>query len=137
MPAIRGIGEAALHAEDLQRSIRFYEDVLGFKRINHDGRFCAFRVTEEQTFLLFKRGGTLEPVELEGGVIPPHDGSGRLHLAFTIEPADFSDWEDRLRSKGVEIESKVNWGERAHSLYFRDPDGHLIELATPGVWNRE
>lgn len=137
MLEVKGIGEAALHVEDLQRSIQFYEDLLGFKRILGDDRFCAFRVSDEQTFLLFKKGGTLEPVELPGGVIPPHDGSGHLHLAFLIGQDDFSRWEARLDSKGVAIESKVQWGSGARSLYFRDPDGHLIELGTPGIWNLE
>ena len=35
---------------------------------------------------------------------------------------------------GIEIESEVTWTRGGRSLYFRDPDGHLVELATPGVW---
>lgn len=134
MPLILGIGEAALHVEDLPRSVRFYEEIFDFERIHGDDRFCAFRVTGEQTFLLFKRGGTLEPVKTLGGVIPPHDGAGHLHVAFTIAPADWVDWETRLKARGVAIESKVDWEHGARSLYFRDLDGHLIELATPGLW---
>ncbi|MEP7038442.1 MAG: glyoxalase, partial [Acidobacteriota bacterium] len=32
------------------------------------------------------------------------------------------------------IESKVKWERGGTSIYFRDPDKHLLELATPGLW---
>ena len=34
----------------------------------------------------------------------------------------------------VEIEGRTDWPRGGHSIYFRDPDGHLLELATPGLW---
>ena len=34
----------------------------------------------------------------------------------------------------IEIESRVTWPGGGTSLYFRDPEGHLLELLTPGVW---
>ncbi|MFL4996127.1 MAG: VOC family protein, partial [Microvirga sp.] len=44
------------------------------------------------------------------------------------------DWEERLSEHGVAIEGRTNWSRGGHSIYFRDPDGHLVELATPGLW---
>jgi hypothetical protein len=43
-------------------------------------------------------------------------------------------WKRRLDSEGVAIESIVIWPRGAQSIYFRDPDGHLVELITPGFW---
>jgi catechol 2,3-dioxygenase-like lactoylglutathione lyase family enzyme len=42
--------------------------------------------------------------------------------------------EQRLATKGVAIEGRTRWSRGGQSLYFRDPDGHLLELATPGLW---
>lgn len=71
---------------------------------------------------------------IAGGTIPPHDGAGRLHMAFSISSADLEAWEESLRRSGLVVESKVTWARGGTSIYFRDPDGHLIELATPGLW---
>ena len=69
-----------------------------------------------------------------GGLIPAHDGSGPTHLAFAIDAEDFAAWEERLSASGVEIESRVSWGRGGRSLYFRDPEGRSVELATPRTW---
>jgi catechol 2,3-dioxygenase-like lactoylglutathione lyase family enzyme len=34
----------------------------------------------------------------------------------------------------VNIESRVKWPRGGESIYFRDPDDHLVELVTPGTW---
>ena len=69
-----------------------------------------------------------------GGVLPPHDGEGTTHVAFAVQARDVHQWEQWLRDQEVEIESKVEWEEGSKSLYFRDADGHLLELVTPGAW---
>jgi catechol 2,3-dioxygenase-like lactoylglutathione lyase family enzyme len=99
-----------------------------------DARFCAFDVARGSVLLLFRRGGTLDPVRVPGGIIPPHDGSGHLHLAFAIRAEDFDAWLHRLKDTGIAIESRVKWEAGGESIYFRDPDEHLVELATPGIW---
>ena len=70
-----------------------------------------------------------------GGVIPSHGGSGSSHLAFSIASDDVTPWAHRLEAEGITIESVVNWPGGARSLYFRDPDGHLVELMSPGFWS--
>jgi catechol 2,3-dioxygenase-like lactoylglutathione lyase family enzyme len=131
---VDGIVETALHVQDMPRSMAFYDRLFGFPKMVHDDRFCAYNAGGHSVFLLFKKGGTLEPIHLPGGTIPPHNGSGRMHMAFAI-PADSPEsWVLRLQECGVAIESTVKWEEGGTSFYFRDPDGHLIELATPGIW---
>ena len=84
--------------------------------------------------LLFPRGKTLETVVMPGGTIPPHDGHGPLHLAFAIARESLAAWEARLAAHAVPIEGRTDWPRGGTSVYFRDPDGHLLELATPGLW---
>jgi len=55
-------------------------------------------------------------------------------LAKALEVADESSWETRLAKLGIAIESRVRWERGGTSLYFRDPDGRSVELATPGIW---
>lgn len=133
-PAVSGVLETCLHVEDLELSARFYEELFGFQRMFSDQRACAFDVAGKDVLLLFKRGGSTRPVHVDGGVIPPHDGSGMLHFAFSIAADDLDAWEQRLKEHGTPIESRVDWESGGHSLYFRDPDRHLVELATPGIW---
>ncbi len=135
MPVLNGVLETALYVGDLKRSIQFYQDIFHFEVIAGDDRFCAFNVAGRQVLLLFRKGGTTAPVATPGGAIPPHDGDGHLHFAFSIPASERPDWEEWLKGKGVEIESRVHWPAGGVSLYFRDPDGHLVELATPGLWS--
>ena len=134
MPALSAILETVLYVDDLDRAAAFYETVMGLPVLHADGRMRAYDVARRGTLLLFVRGGTLEPVETPGGTIPPHDGSGPLHVAFAIEMAELSEWEAHLAAHAVVVESSTDWPRGGHSIYFRDPDGHLLELATPGLW---
>jgi catechol 2,3-dioxygenase-like lactoylglutathione lyase family enzyme len=133
MPKVMRVVETCLHVKSVERSARFYQSLFGFTRMDGNERFCAFDAGGG-VFLLFQEGGTNEPVRMAGGVIPPHGGSGDLHIAFAIRAEDFAGWEERLAQEGVAIESRLRWDRGGNSLYFRDPDHHLIELATPGVW---
>jgi catechol 2,3-dioxygenase-like lactoylglutathione lyase family enzyme len=84
--------------------------------------------------LLFRRGASSEGVSFPGGFIPPHDGTGPAHVAFAVDADSLDEWEQRLAAAGVAIESRVRWARGGRSLYVRDPEGHSVELATPGVW---
>jgi catechol 2,3-dioxygenase-like lactoylglutathione lyase family enzyme len=134
MPAVGRVIETCLHADSLDRAAEFYARVFKFRELARDQRFCAFSVSDEQVLLLFQKGGTGAAVTLPGGVIPGHGGAGQLHLAFTIAAADEEAWTRWLEENAVDVESRVSWPRGGISLYFRDPDGHLVELITPGCW---
>jgi catechol 2,3-dioxygenase-like lactoylglutathione lyase family enzyme len=91
-------------------------------------------VAGRQVLLLFRKGGSRTPAVLPGGTIPAHDGDGQLHLAFAVAAAELGAWEARLCELHIPIESRVAWPRGGRSLYLRDPDNHVIELATPGIW---
>lgn len=133
-PKLGRVLETALYVDDLERAARFYERVLELTALSKDSRFCAYDVGGTSVLLLFRRGATLETVHLPGGTIPPHDGHGPLHIAFAITADELPAWERRLAAHGVAIEGRTDWPRGGRSIYFRDPDGHLLELVTPGVW---
>lgn len=134
MPRIGRVIETSLYVDELNRSIGFYERIFGFPTLVRDDRLCAFNVSGQQVLLLFRKGASNVPVSTPGGMIPPNGGDGSLHLAFTMDASDEAEWRTWLAQNGVDIESRVVWQRGGASLYFRDPDGHLIELITPGCW---
>jgi catechol-2,3-dioxygenase len=133
-PPINGVVETCLYSHDLPNSIRFYQDQLGLRVLESGERLCVFSVADKQVLLIFRSGGKQEPIPTPGGMIPPHEASGQLHVAFAISKGDFAEWEKLLMEQSIAIESKVTWPVGGQSLYFRDPDNHLVELVTPGIW---
>jgi catechol 2,3-dioxygenase-like lactoylglutathione lyase family enzyme len=55
-------------------------------------------------------------------------------VAFAIAADELPVWEKRLGERDVAIEGRTDWPRGGRSIYFRDPDHHLLELVTPGVW---
>jgi catechol 2,3-dioxygenase-like lactoylglutathione lyase family enzyme len=133
-PPVGRIVETALYVHDTARSADFYERVLGMKRMAEGDRLVPMDAGGGTVLLLFLEGATADGSRFEGGWIPPHDGRGQSHFAVAVEADDVDAWREHLAAEVVEIESEVRWGRGGLSLYFRDPDGHSVELATPGVW---
>jgi len=131
--AIRRILETALYGADLMQTADFYQKLLGVEPMLSGDRLVALDAGQGTILLLFQRGNS-GALETPGGLVPGHDGSGPVHLAFAIDTGDLAPWESRLRHLGIEIESRVRWDRGGTSLYFRDPDGRSVELATPGIW---
>lgn len=127
-PRLDGVLETALYVDDLERSAQFYQSLFGFPIIASSERLIALSVEGRQVLLLFKKGVSANlPVT-------PHDGAGQQHLAFAIAASELEAWETWLRERNIPIEEDRTWDRGGRSLYFRDPDGHLLEVATPGVW---
>ena len=128
-PNTDGILESSLYVTDVGGAARFFEQIFGFEVISDFGqRGCAMNAGTRQVLLLFKKGASRE-------IVSPHDGDGELHIAFAIAAADLARWEAWLAENGIALEEKRMWERGGCSLYFRGPDRHLLEVATPGVWS--
>lgn len=131
-PRVNGILETSLYVGSVARSAEFYRRVFGFEpvepgqngNVDDNTRLCALRAGDRSVLLLFKKGATADT-----------DASGAIHVAFGIARSDLAAWENRLAGQGIPIESRKTWKYGGEALYFRDPDGHLLEVVTPGVWN--
>ncbi|HWJ76280.1 MAG TPA: VOC family protein [Kaistia sp.] len=135
-PPITGVLETAIYVENVARAVAFYRDVVGLKLLAGQGdlRFAALDAGPSSVLLVFRRGGTLQDIEMPGGTIPAHDGHGPLHFALRIPASAFEAWRGHLAAKGVVLTGEMTWPQGGRSLYFNDPDGHVVELATPGIW---
>jgi catechol 2,3-dioxygenase-like lactoylglutathione lyase family enzyme len=133
-PRILGLLETALSVADPPRSADFYRRLFDLETLLDTDRLIALGVAGRDVLLLFRAGPTSEPFATPGGIIPSHGASGSSHLVFSIAAADLEAWQARLAAEGVPTESVVTWPTGAVSLYLRDPDGHLVELITPGFW---
>ena len=134
MAKITHILETSLYAKDVAATAKFYATVLGLEAMLATPRLVAFDAGNRSVLLVFQEGATGEDLATDEGVIPGHDGQGRLHLALGIPAESLADWRERLAAHGVPVISETRWKGGGTSFYFHDPDGHVVELATPGLW---
>jgi len=123
--------ETCIYTEELARAEEFYRDVLGLEVIaRQQGRHVFFRCGNRM-FLVFNPAKTLEA----GTEFPPHGSRGPTHAAFGVRIDELPAWRGYLAKRGVAIENEVTWPNGGRSIYFRDPAGNSIELATPRIWS--
>jgi glyoxylase I family protein len=127
---LRGLHHLTAISADLERTIAFYRDLLGLP-IAHDGPSDDDPDTRH---VWFGDGpGTLisfmEYPQLPKGVV----GVGSTHhFALVVDsPEEQEAWRDYLREHGVECTDVFDRGA-FRSVYIRDPDGHIVEIATRG-----
>ena len=121
--------ETALYASDLQASELFYTTVLGLELDSKvEGRHVFLRCGSGM-LLVFDPRATSAP-----GPVPAHGAIGPGHVAFSIPEADLDRWVAHLRERDVEVEADIAWPGGGRSIYFRDPAGNSLELASPRIW---
>ena len=119
---LEGIDHVAMGVRDIERSAKWYIDVLGFKRL-HEGMWNGV-----PTFI--GKGNTgiaLFPANEEPKA-SAHREIRMLHLAFRADRENFLAAQRELKERGIKFEFQDH--EIAHSIYFRDPDGHQLEITT-------
>jgi catechol 2,3-dioxygenase-like lactoylglutathione lyase family enzyme len=151
---IRGVNHLALVCRDMARTVDFYSNTLGMpltKTIDLPGGsgqhfFFDIGNGDALAFFWFPNAPEAAP-----GIASARDGvsahGSMNHVAFDVPEERIEEYREKLRSKGVEVTEVVNhddsprqWSRKMHpgvfvrSIYFRDPDGIMLEFA---AWTRE
>jgi glyoxylase I family protein len=130
---LRGLHHLTIIASDLDRTIAFYRDLLGLAVV-HDGPSDDDAEARHVWFGALEGGpgrllSFMQYPELPAGVV----GVGSTHhFALSVDSAEEQEaWRDYLRDHGVECSEVLDRGA-FRSIYVRDPDGHIVEIATRG-----
>ncbi len=132
---VNAILETCLYATDLNEIETFYKEVLGLEAFSkREGRSVFFRCGEAVLLYFNPQSTSKIPVEVNGQSIPLHGAEGEGHICFKIKKSEIQEWRSWLLEKNVPIESEVTWESGDQSIYFRDPAGNCLEMASPGLW---
>jgi catechol 2,3-dioxygenase-like lactoylglutathione lyase family enzyme len=124
MIKLEAIDHIALAVRDVEHAARWYIDVLGFER-QHEGMWNGIPVfigLGATAIALFPtESATPKPANHAWNVT-------MLHFALRTDRANFLAARCELRTRGIKFHSDDHG--IARSIYFRDPDGHEIEITT-------
>jgi catechol 2,3-dioxygenase-like lactoylglutathione lyase family enzyme len=120
---LEGIDHVALSVRDVERSAQWYIDVLGFEKRYADvwGGVPTFIGKGTTAIALF-------PARNRDSKDSAPAKIRILHLAFRADRKNFLAAQDDLKRRGIRFEFQDH--EISHSIYFRDPDGHELEITT-------
>ena len=121
---LEGIDHVAVGVRDIERSAKWYTEVLGFERL-YEGAWNGvptFVGKGNTALALFPASSN------EKSAASSHRGLRMLHLAFRANRENFLAAQRELENRGIKFEFQDH--EISHSIYFRDPDGHALEITT-------
>lgn len=121
------IGHCLIKVRDVERSRKFYVDVLGFQMMEQDPEHGGVFLSLPGDSHTIDLSSVNDPV----AATPPvgqQDGVGVLHIAFKVASYQaLSEAYDSLVADGVEIQRMIDHVSQ-RSLYFHDPDGNTLEV---------
>lgn len=130
MPLVTGLDHLVLTVADVRATVAFYETVLGMQA-------QAFRVADGSTRQALTFGGQKINLHPASGPFAPHaarPAPGSADLCFLTD-TPLSDWLAHLAALGIPVEAgpvpRTGATGPILSIYLRDPDGNLIEVAKP------
>lgn len=124
------IKEIALYVRDLDRTENFYHGKLDLEVISREeGRHIFFKAGSS-ILLCFLADATKNSEKL-----PSHFAGGNQHIAFEVPKTKYQETKEQIRGKEIKIEHEQSWSDDYQSFYFRDPDGHSLEVVPAGMWD--
>lgn len=126
---ISKVKETCLYISEIDRSEQFYNGQLGLPVISKvDGRHIFFRVGSSVLLCFIAEATRAEKV------LPPHFAYGKQHIAFEVPEKEYAQWKEKLALGGTKITHEQAWKNDKLSFYFEDPDGNVLEILPPGIW---
>jgi catechol 2,3-dioxygenase-like lactoylglutathione lyase family enzyme len=116
------LDHVGIYIKDLERSVKFYKDLFGFEPVNR------FDSGESKIAILDIGGGLLELIQRPGSPVSPPSGNWN-HMALQVPEFDIV--VSKLINMGVELR-QVTMANGNRLCFFKDPDGHTIELMEKG-----
>ena len=127
---INQIKETCLYSTRLKDTLSFYTKHLGLGVINYLPDKHLFLRAGTSVLLFFHPE---DSGKKEG--LPPHFGHGNMHIAFEVPHEDYEEAKQSLIRDGIKIVHEEKWPNKLQSFYFTDPNGHVLEVVTPGLWD--
>jgi catechol 2,3-dioxygenase-like lactoylglutathione lyase family enzyme len=121
----QGIAHITLPVTDLEKSTKFYTEILGLELVKAAGRKLVFLRSGKDSVVLALAPSATRPID-------PNAGTDEVHQAFIVESRDFDKSVEWLKSKGVAVFQEDERGAgsvfQGRSCYFYDPDGNALEI---------
>jgi catechol-2,3-dioxygenase len=127
-PILNKIKETCINITNIERTVNFYHQILGLEVITKNETLVFFRVGSD-LLLCFDTDKTKNQTSP-----PPHAARGIQHFAFECSTDDYEKWKDVIKENNIEMEAEITWESGKRSFYFRDPDGHCVEIIEPMMW---
>lgn len=123
---VKEFGHIAYRVQDMEKSVRFYEDVLGFKKIHEiptpNGNIVFLELSGKQSLELFPGGE--EKIEIKD------KSYGYIHLCIIVE--GLKELAEKVQSMGIPFYKEPSYGENLNVFRILDPDGNELEILERG-----
>ncbi len=126
---ISKVKETCLYISEINRSEQFYNGQLGLPVISKvKDRHIFFRAGSSVLLCFIAEATRAEKI------LPPHYAYGKQHIAFEVPEEEYVQWKEKMLRAGIAITHEQSWKDNKSSFYFEDPDGNVLEILPPGIW---
>lgn len=127
---INQIKEVCLYFDTLPKAKDFYHAKLGLPILMEEEGQHVFLRAGASVLLCFA-----SEVSKHKQAPPPHYAYGSQHIAFEVPLEEYEAWKDKIQALGITIIQEQTWKGGLQSFYFHDPEGHVLEIIPPRIWD--
>ena len=117
----QGVLHFTIPVKDLDRSEKFYKEILGMQRVRRNNHMVFMQAGDDNFVLTFS----------ENPIDPNREDKHDIHSAFRVTPEEYDRAKKFLADKGIPIikeEDRRKGTFQGRSAYFHDPDRNVIEI---------